>query len=350
MLTNARVFDGHRVGEPSTVVIDGDRIGTDPFGGEVVDAAGAVLLPGLIDAHIHVSGEADLRELRASGVTTGLVMASWPPALVNSLRGRPGLPDLRTAGTPAIGPAGGHARMPGIPRDAVVTTPARARSFVAARVAEGADYIKVVAERGSPEGPDQPTLDALVDAAHRHGRLVVAHATTTGAYAMAIDAGADVLTHAPLDRALDAAAVSRLARDRRIVVPTLTMMEGVAERAGAGRDHRAARATVHALHHAGVPVLAGTDANSAPGAPAAVPHGTSLHHELELLVNAGLTPLDALRAATCLPARHFGLGDRGSVTPGLRADLLLIDGDPLADITATRAVRRVWCAGVEAGP
>lgn len=86
---------------------------------------------------------------------------------------------------------------------------------------------------------------------------------------------------------------------------------------------------------------------AAPGAPAAVPHGSSLHHELELLTAAGLSTVDALRAATVLPARYFGLTDRGSVEPGMRADLVLVDGDPIADITATRRIRGVWCHGVE---
>jgi imidazolonepropionase-like amidohydrolase len=274
-------------------------------------------------------------------------MASWPPALVNSLRGKPGLPDLRTAGTPAVGPGGNHAKMPGFPRDGLVTTAAQARRFVAARIADAVDYIKVVAEASSPEGPDQPTLTALAEAAHEHGKLLVAHAVTAGAYGKAIEAGADVLTHVPLDRALDETAVGRMAGDGRVVVPTLTMMEGIVARAGAGPDYGQARASINALYRARVPILAGTDANSAPGAPAPVPHGPSLHHELELLVDAGLTPVDALRAATCLPAYHFGLNDRGAITPGLRADLLLIDGDPLTDITVTRKIHRVWCAGVE---
>jgi imidazolonepropionase-like amidohydrolase len=168
---------------------------------------------------------------------------------------------------------------------------------------------------------------------------------------MAQEAGADVLTHAPLDRALDEAAVARMADDGRIVVPTLSMMEAIVEGSGrVGPDYNQARLTVTALYRAGVPVLAGTDANSTPGVPASVPHGSSMHHELELLVDAGLSPVDALRAATSLPARHFGLDDRGAVTPGLRADLLLVDGDPLHDITATAKIQRIWCAGVEHVP
>ena len=75
-------------------------------------------------------------------------------------------------------------------------------------------------------------------------------------------------------------------------------------------------------------------------------HGASMHLELELLARAGLTPRDVLRAATSLPAAVFGLTDRGRIAPGKRADLLLVEGDPLTDVTATRDVRAVWRAGV----
>ena len=102
------------------------------------------------------------------------------------------------------------------------------------------------------------------------------------------------------------------------------------------------------MHTAGIPILAGSDAFAAPLLPEPVRHGESLHHELALLVEAGLTPPEALRSATVLPARHFGLTDRGAVEPGLRADLVLLDGDPLTDITATRRIARVWCAGLDA--
>jgi imidazolonepropionase-like amidohydrolase len=83
----------------------------------------------------------------------------------------------------------------------------------------------------------------------------------------------------------------------------------------------------------------------APMSPAKVPHGESLHDELGLLVEAGLTPVEALRAATTLPALYFGMGDRGIIAPGTRADLVLVDGDPTQDIAATRAIRGVWIAG-----
>ena len=350
-ITNVRVFDGRTMTGSATVVIDGERIGTDEAGAHVVDGAGGTVLPGLIDAHVHLHGVENLEQLRGFGVTTTLDMAMWPPALVDSLRGLPGLTDIRSAGTPAAAPGGLHSRMPGFPEEALVGGPAEAERFVAERVSEGSDYIKVIAEDPGPNALDQPTLDALVAAAREHGKITVAHAATFAAIEMAQEAQVDIVTHAPLDKALDEPAVARMVAAGRVAVPTLSMMEGIVEQVGRpGVDYGRARESVAALYRAGVPILAGTDANAAPGAPVAVPHGESLHHELELLVDAGLSTVDALRAATSLPARHFGLTDRGAVEPGLRADLILVEGDPLEDIRATRNVRRVWCGGTEHVP
>lgn len=346
-LTGVRVFDGHQLSEPRTVVIDGAVLGTDPAGAEVVDGTGGVLLPGLIDAHIHLRGTDTLGRLAAYGVTSGLDMGSWPPELVASLRDQPGVTDIRSAGMTIIGPGGMHATF--LPPEAIIHGPEQAKQHVADRIADGSDYIKIIAEAPGQGGPDQSTLNALVRAAHDAGKKVVMHAAVYGAYAMALDAGADMITHIPLDRPLSSDDAERMTSNARIAIPTLTVAEAIAEirpgaLAGTGLQ------SVAVLHAAGVPILAGTDANSQPGAPFTITHGESLHRELALLVDAGLSPVDALRAATVLPARYFGLSDRGAVQPGLRADLVLIDGDPLADITATRNIRRIWCGGIDVQP
>ncbi|MEU1624913.1 amidohydrolase family protein [Streptomyces sp. NPDC020096] len=346
-LTGVRVFDGNGLTEPRTVVIDGAVIGADPAGARIVDAAGAVLLPGLIDAHIHLHDRDTLRQLSAWGVTTGLDMASWPADLPASLRDAAGLTDIRSAGLPAVGPGGPHSKILPLPRDAVVTSTAQATAFVADRIAEGADYIKIVTEAPGEGGPAREVVDALVAAAHAQGRKAIAHASSSGAFTLAVGAGVDMVTHAPLDQPVTAADISRMAATGQVAIPTLTMMEGIA--AGRRVPFDAAPQSVRAMHQAGVPILAGTDANANPS-PFPVPHGESLHHELELLVGAGLSTVEVLRAATVLPAHHFGLTDRGAITSGLRADLVLIDGDPIADIRATRKIRRIWCAGVERTP
>jgi imidazolonepropionase-like amidohydrolase len=348
-LTNVRVFDGRRLVPGGTVVIEDTLIGSDPAGARRVDGAGRVLLPGLIDAHVHITGSRQLTALADYGVTTALDMASVPEVTA-PLRGLPGRADIRSACIPAIAPGSLHASFPGVGPAGLIGGPDEAKQFVADRVAEGADYIKIVI--GSPFADhEQATIDALVAAAHERGKLVVAHASSADAVAKAQAAGADVLTHAPLDQPMSRAAVALAVAAGRAAVPTLTMMEAIASHlAPPGADYASAKASVAALHEAGVPILAGTDANDSPLIPGGVPHGQSLHRELELLTGAGLSTVDALRAATVVPATVFGLADRGVIEPGKRADLVLLDDDPLADIRASRSIRRVWIGGVEAGP
>jgi imidazolonepropionase-like amidohydrolase len=107
-------------------------------------------------------------------------------------------------------------------------------------------------------------------------------------------------------------------------------------------DPSKARATIRRLQTNGIDVLAGTDTPN-PG----VAHGVSMHGELSELVQAGLTPVQALAAATRVPAERFGLKDRGRIAAGQRADLLMVEGDPTTDITATRSIVRVFKNGFE---
>jgi imidazolonepropionase-like amidohydrolase len=134
-------------------------------------------------------------------------------------------------------------------------------------------------------------------------------------------------------------------------VPTLTMMQAIVTNlAPPGADYANASASVAVLPAAGVPILAGTGANASTVLPANVPVGAGLHRELDLLAAVGLGAADLLRAATMLPAIYFGLTDRGIIEPGKRADLALLDDDPLTDIRATRSIRRIWIGGVEHEP
>ncbi|KAI8582033.1 hypothetical protein K450DRAFT_285304 [Umbelopsis ramanniana AG] len=343
-LTNVRIFDGQKILNPTTVVIDGDIIGIDPTDAVEQDCEGAILLPGLIDAHIHLSGIQDLKTMSGFGITTALDMATWPLELLNSLRNQKGVTDIRSAGFAASASGSTHSRF--LPTESLVQNTDEAKLFVSKRVAEGSDYIKIVCDI---PGPEQDVVNTLTAEAHRHGKLTIAHAATVAPFEMAQIAKVDMITHVPLDNTLPKEYVDRMVTDKCISVPTLTMMEGIAKSRGIGR-YENSRDAVTALYKAGAIILAGTDANSNPRTPFNVRHGESLHHELELLVEAGLSNLDALKAATSLPAQYFGLNDRGVIEPGRRADLVLIAGDPLQDIRATRLLKRIWCAGIEVEP
>ncbi|KAJ5288191.1 hypothetical protein N7478_003877 [Penicillium angulare] len=342
-ITNVRVFDGQKISDLSTVIIDGELITeSDAIPTHTIDAEGAILLPGLIDCHIHLHGPDDLSRMAEYGVTTALDMATWPAKLLASLRNMKGVTDIRGCGIAATAPGSAHSHIPFLPRDALVSNASEAKRFVADRIAEGADYIKMVADA---PGPNQETLDALVENAHQNNKLVIAHAVSLIATRMSQNAGTDFITHAPLDGIMSEKDIQRMVSDKCISIPTLTMMKGVSKSKDLNFDN--ARKTVAALHLAGVPILAGTDANMSPGVPANVAHGISLHEELELLVGCGLSTTEVLRAATSLPAKYFGLHDRGVIQPGYRADLILVKDDPTQDIKGTRSLQRVWIAGQE---
>ena len=156
-LTNVRVFDGERLLEPATVVIDGDRIGDDQAGARTWEGDGGVLLPGLIDCHIHLTDESTLAALARQGVTTALDMGTDSPELVASLRNRPGVTDVRSSGASATSPASAHAKRMGR-SEGLVTDPDEARAYVSRRIAEGVDYIKIIIDL---PGFDEPTVRAL---------------------------------------------------------------------------------------------------------------------------------------------------------------------------------------------
>ncbi|AHH18588.1 putative amidohydrolase [Nocardia nova SH22a] len=390
----ARIFDGARILDADTVVVrDGliAEIGRNlapPHGSEVVEASDATLLPGLVDAHTHTLAVADLEQALAFGVTTELDMFCGPDqlrALRKAAESRADVADIRSAGIGATMPDGHITQLVEMGVYApfpTLSTPGEAPGFVAARVAEGSDYLKILVEGGRPLGwsqlpsLDDETLKALVDSAHSHDLPAVAHISTQADAQRCLTAGVDGLVHAFVDTAPDRRFVDKAAAAGIFVVPTLTVFEmlyGPGRREGDCVDHPRVRpylspglrATVQAggranlpsdlpawasaehahratraLHEAGVPILAGTDVLYPPSV-----HGLSLHAELAALVDAGLTPAEALTAATLAPAQAFRLTDRGRITTGMRADLLLVEGDPTRRIAATTEIIGVWRAG-----
>lgn len=395
-ITNAQIFDGSEVIDERTVVLDGGLIravgGPIPQDATIVDGTGGTLLPGLIDSHVHTDMDG-LRDALAFGVTTELEMQGrWTAKKRRQIAGRNDVADLRTS-MMGVRPKGGHpseyitasgnllirylARLPFVMPS--VQTPDQATRFVAKQVAGGADYIKIFVEDGSVIGyPGLPVLDdatlrAAVAAAHRQGKLAIAHISTAYGAERVTAAGVDGLAHLFLD-APTPGLIAAIAASGCFVIPTLvtlsTAFGNSAARLAADPRVRArlsqewldalersmnvypqgdvdgACSSVRALRDAGVDILAGSDVSEPIPILGGLAHGASLHHELQLLVRAGFAPVDALRSATSVPARRFLLTDRGRIAPGARADLLLVDGDPTTTISDTLSRRAVWRSGV----
>jgi imidazolonepropionase-like amidohydrolase len=381
---NVRLFDGTKMIPAATVVFtDGVITSAGPFakvpdGATVIDGSGKTLLPGLIDAHTHIFPGSLERALRF-GVTTELDMFT-SAELAQKLKaeqkngGVTDRADLLSANI-LVTVAGGHGteyfKIP------VYVPGSDPQAFVDARIAEGSDYIKLIYDNGSAYGLSFPTLTksdlaALIAAAHKRGKMAVVHVSTLQFARDAIESGADGLAHIFNDVPPDAGFGKFVRTHHAFVVPTLSVNEsaaGVASgatlvtdarlqpyldaaemqslkasfppRTGSAHNLDNANAAVRQLKAAGVPILAGTDAPN-PG----TAHGASIHRELELLVKAGLTPVEALVAATSAPASAFHLTDRGRIAPKLRADLVLVNGDPTTDILATRDIVTIWKGGV----
>lgn len=364
-ISNVRVFDGeHRIDRTTVLIEDGRIAATDDAPADVeIDGTGRTLLPGLIDAHTHIF-DGDLAAALTFGVTTELDMFCLPEVLTAqraAAASRDDIADFRSAATLATAPGGHPSQLLASPDIAArglapfdtISAPEQAADFVRARLAEGADYLKIVIDDGAVHGTGLPVLSAetaraLTTHAHDAGLQVIAHAITEREVAIALDAGVDGLAHVWTDfsdHTLELA--DRIAARDVFVVSTLVYFEAITGQretlADCARPGSFADAVqvARALHEAGVPLLAGTDAT--PYVPA---HGSGLHRELVLLIGVGMGSLEVLRSATSRTADRFGLSDRGRIAPGLRADLLLVDGDPTTDITATSEIAEVWRRGV----
>ncbi len=388
-IRDVRVFDGENVLERATVVWADGYIqsvaehAVIPPGYSIIDGQGKTLLPALIDAHTHNYGDAERDALRF-GVATELELMGHAVRLPDYKAQRADISqhtraDVWSSGAALTAPHG-HGTQFGFPVP-VLAAGDDVAGFVAARVGEGSDVVKLIVEDmhtfASPVR--LPTLNAQqvaegIAAAKAQGRLAIVHVSAEADALTALKAGASGLAHVFVDRiASDALLAAARAADA-FVIPTLSVLasvqgsdEGVAlaqvphfaarlsaaqrsqlqarypRRAGLPDNLLAnAKASVRRLHQAGVAILAGTDAGN-PG----TAHGVSMHGEMALLVQAGLSPQQALRAATSLPAARLGMRDRGRIAPGLRADLLLVEGAPDRQIEDTRRIVAVWKNGHE---
>jgi imidazolonepropionase-like amidohydrolase len=363
-ISNVPIFNGRKVETAVNVTFrasPGDIISIEAGARDlasidtVIDGRGCTLLPAFIDANVDTAAtNTDLPIFASYGIGTVLDMSSTK-ADIQAMRAESiaeiGLPTYLASGPIATAQAADGSQIHPRRETGIVQVPAGAETWVISLL-DGptkSDYVKVLVDL---PGIDGPTLIALVHAAHRHGKLAVAHSFQKVGYSRALQAGFDVITLVPIDGFIETEMAEGLAARNIACIPTLCMARAMVplllQEASDGVvdvSFDYALANVKNLYEAGVRICAGTEANQISHVP--IPIGESLHEEMELLIRAGLSNLDALRAATIVPAMVFGMGDRGEISLGRRADMILVEGDPLQDITATRRIRKVWIGGVE---
>ena len=390
VLRPARVFDGDRVHEGWVVRVRGARIedagpanrvsATDA---EVIDLPDATVTPGLIEGHSHILlhpynetswSDQVLKE------STGVRVARATTYLRQSLLA--GFTTLRDLGTEGAGYADAELKqaveqgvVPGprllvatraivatgsygprgyalgwrVPQGAEEADDSSLVRVVRDQIGHGADWVKVYADyRWGPGGEAAPTfsideLTRIVDTARSSGRAVAAHASTAEGMRRAALAGVETIEHG------DAGTpdVFRLMAERKVALcPTLAAGDAIAQYGGWKKGVEpeparltAKRATFRAALDAGVTILAGSDVG-------VFAHGDNAR-EVTLMVDYGMSPLEALKSATSTAARVLHLdGELGRIRTGLAADLIAVDGDPTRDIAALSRVRLVLKAGV----
>jgi imidazolonepropionase-like amidohydrolase len=376
----------------------------------IIDCSWTWIVPGLIDAHVHFFQSAglyarpdfiDLRAIRpyareiadtrrdigktfaryiASGITAVIDMGGplWTFDVRAEAARRLIAPRVAVAG-PLLG-TWAPPELTGIadPPILAIASPEAARAAVRRLLVRRPDLIKIwfVHPRGDL-GHELAWVNAAIETAHAAGVPVIAHATQLRVARAVIAAGAKVLAHSVDDQPLDAETLAAMQARRAIYVPTLIVRRGsrgvlsrrlelseIERRLGdpkaiaswsdlvrlpgsvipdwiARQPVTAAPANLRRIQASGVTIAAGSDAGNI-----GTLHGPALHREIEAMVEAGLTPMQALVAATRGGAAAMGRGrDLGTLQPGKLADLVVLDADPLADIRNTRRIARIVKGG-----
>jgi len=371
VISGATLFDatGSAPRKADVLVIDGRiaEVGTNvrkPKGARVLDARGMSLLPGLFDLHTHWTpgGQPNnapqiAKAYALAGVTTVDDFHSQPEAYAPKREWLQGVIAPHVNYIARVGTPGGHGTDWGDENTTKsITTPDSARVAIRELLPYRPDRIKIFNDGWrygtSPNNNSvtEEALTALVDEAHKNDLKVVSHTVTVARGKEAARAKVDVIVHSLQDGEVDAELIALMKANNTAYAPTLAVYEPRPEKvakaapAVAEQTRRKFDYALHntkALHDAGILIALGTDAGM-PG----TPHGWSTHRELELLVQAGLTPEQALMAGTANSAKAMGLfEDRGTIEPGKRADLLLVQGEPWRDIKAIEAVRSVVIDG-----
>ena len=350
LIEDIKLFDGYELKERVDLLIEEgiiQRIGEIKAESKdlvIISGRGKTIVPGMVNCHVHAWLPYHLKNAMQAGVFAVLDMhTSVHPDSLNRYKLEDGYARFFSTGYAATVP-GGHGTQYGfeVPTIGADRSPSQ---FVQESVARGSDYIKIIYE------PQKPTLsidqiNEIVKTSKNEGLLSVAHISSRGGAKDLIDTGIDGFVHMWKDAPASQSFLDSISARGMFVVPTVSVMEGIIEYYRQNRIRvpfsqlEMLLDEVARLHQSGIRLLAGTDPPNV-----GLDYGSSLHNELRLYVQAGLSPLAALKTATSSPNEIFSLGDIGVIREGQLANFNLIDGDPLLRMEEISQMESIWAGG-----
>ena len=353
-ISNVRVFTGKGFSVPQAVLVKGNQIalvgGAAIPGVPTVDGSGKYLVPGFVEGHVHPQTCDDLDTLAGYGITTAMNMACLNYTQCKALKNQLGTTDYITAGEIACGTGSTHAIAFGVPAQDTINANTNLAALVDYTFGNGSDFFKIIAE---PGGPTTQQQTQLVELTHDHGKLSATHATFLDSYEQAIASKTDGIQHTAADGLLSAAQINQIHSQGQFVTPTMEFYRIVFANPALppvlgfppGSSYAIVQANVANMHKAGIPIAAGTDAVGN-FAGVNLPFGRTFHCELQNLVAAGFGNAEVLQASTAGAASLYRLSGRGSIAIGMRADMVLLNSDPTANIENTLDISAAWSGGV----
>ena len=355
-ISDVKLFDGNKVTEHANIYVKKGKIVQIDSSNQtsllkskkIIDGKNKTLIPGLINAHCHLSSSNDLKDAAQAGILTLIELLRLQEDSIKHFRKlaeKPTYANFYTSGIAADMPNSViklyiQQLNPFAPK-----TKKEVVQFIQDRVNQQVDFIKIMYDSRLPEKFSDTLFDALISETHKNNLLAVVHSELLGDADYEFDHGADIIAHGWIDGLISDETLLKWRSREFYITPTL-LIHCKAKKIHNMKSYKLTLeqiiAEIGRLHKAGIPLLAGTDAPAE-----GMNYTTDLYEELALYVEAGLSPLEALKTATITPAKAYKLKNKGIIQTGLTADFVLIEGDVLTDIKRLNSINHVWKKGVQ---
>lgn len=356
LIQNVKLFDGDKIIEHANVYVKGaiiQEISTESpkkSAKREIEGTGKTLIPGLINAHVHLNQVNQLKETAKYGILTVLDLFNTAnsAAILREFRDSLGYSYYYSSG-PVATVKGGHGTQFGM-KIPTIKSPAEVEDFIARRIAEKSDFLKIIIEKGTknysvPTLSDSTVKKLLSEAIKKRLKTVV-HISSKDDAIKVFENGADGIAHIWSKEAtpIKNHELKKLSSKPFFVIPTLLVIKEASDRYPelVKMNFDSIKQEVKKLYNSGISLLSGTDCPNL-----GINCSDDLFNEMLLLAECGLKPVDVLKSATSNPASCFNLKDVGFIKKGSIANFVLIDGDPLSSISDIKEIEKVWKLGKE---